>query len=317
MGTTYRGAFVCLGGISGVKLVQLRILFLSLSNTYETLIEQLHMEEHIVEQFTQRDGVYSRYQIAAATDKINRFYPNYIINNVPSIFLPALETNSIVIGNTEASANLELKKWETRQKAEELGFVLPEVLEECTLNTVSTSYTDTIFVKPKGVDLYHQAWKIPAGTNIKENHNIQFPSDIPAYVEADVQHDIQVDCCFTIHNGSYTINQIIAHNSQGNEKILLGGSETWKQEIEQVTLTEEQESIVTPLFNNWLNYAATLGGSYQGCVTTGLKGTNLYWYEQNSRKGTHTSFTGKGQDWLNSLILDSSESSKTSWSYNL
>lgn len=299
--------------------MQLRILFLSLANTYETLIEQLHKEGHIVEQLTQHDGICSNNESATilAIDKINRFYPNYIINNRPSLSLPALSTNSVVVGNTEESANLELKKWETRQKAQELGFLLPEVLEECTLNTVSTTHTDAVFVKPKGLDPYHQCWKIPAGTNIEENHNRQFPPDIPVFVEADVQHDMQVDCLFTMHNGSYTINKVQAHTSTGNEKILLNGLKDWNQEIQLLTLTTEQNTLVTALFNSWLTYIKPLGGSYQGCITTGLKGENLYWYEQNSRKGTHTSFIGSGQDWLNSLTVNSSECLKTQWSYNL
>lgn len=299
--------------------MQLRILFLSLSNTYEALIEQLHSEGHIVEQLTEHEGIFCsppEIVTSLAVDKINRFYPNYVINNRPSLFLPPLSTNSIVLGNTEASANLELKKWETRQKAAELGFLLPEVLEECTLSTVSTTHTNTVFLKPKGIDPWHTAWKIPAGTDIT-NHNNELAVDIPAYVEADVQHDMQVDCCFTMHEGSYAINSILATTSRGDEKILLGGSESWVQGLEYVTLTQEQESIVTALFNNWLNYTATLGGTYQGCITTGLKGTEVYWYEQNSRKGTHTTFVGSGQDWLNSLTVDPSECSKTQWNYNL
>ena len=302
----------------GIK-VQLRILFLSLSNTYETLIEQLHSEGHIVEQLTEHDGIYARPEkaTAIAVDKINRFYPTYVINNTPFLSLPALSTNSIVIGNTEASANLELKRWETRQKAQELGFLLPEVLEECDLNAVSTDYTETVFVKPKGIDPWHCAWKIPAGTNIEENHNRHLPSGIPAYVEADTEHDMQVDCLFTIHNGSYAINSITAYTSKGDEKIFIGGTTNWKTGIEYRETSPEQNTLVTTLFNNWLEYAATLGGSYQGWAATGLKEQNLYWYEQNSRHGHHTRFIGSGQDWLNSLTVDPAECLKIQWDWDL
>jgi len=302
----------------GIK-VQLRILFLSLSNTYETLIEQLHSEGHIVEQLTEHEGICARPEkaTAIAVDKINRFYPTYVINNRPSLFLPAFSTNSIVIGNTEASANLELKKWETRQKAQELGFLLPEILEECTLSTVSTTHTNTVFLKPKGIDPWHCAWKIPTGTNIAD-HNNELSIDTPAYVEADVEHDAHIDCTFTICNGAYVIDQIVAHTSTGNDKILFNKSFTnWKTGSEYVTLTIEQKDMVTALFNSWLAYAATLGGNYQGCLAAGLKGENLYWYEQNSRKGTHTIFSGSGQDWLNSLTINPAESLKTHWDFNL
>ena len=296
----------------------MRILFLCLSNTYETLIKQLHKEGHVVEQVTEHNGIYSNNETASviAIDKINRFYPNYIINNIPSLSLPSF-TNYIEIGTTEASANLELKKWETRQKAKEFGFLLPEVLEECTLNTVSTTHTNTVFLKPKGLDRHHQAWKIPAGTNI-ENHNKEFSANIPAYVEADVDHDMHIDCTFTMYNGAYVINDIVAHTATGNDKILFnGGVANWKIGSKYVTLTTEQKNMVTGLFTSWLDYVATLGGSYQGCLAAGLKGENLYWYEQNSRKGTYTIFSGSGQDWLNSLTINAEESLKTHWDFNL
>lgn len=295
----------------------MRILFLSLSNTYETLIEQLESEGHTAEQITEQEGIIlPSDSIFLVEEKLLTFSPDYIINNIPSLSLPDF-SNCTVIANTEASANLELKKWETRQKAGELGFSLPEVIEECTLNTVSTTHTNTIFLKPKGIDPHHQSWKIPAGTDIWR-HNKQFPSNFPAYVEADTEHDMQVDCLFTIHNGSYAIYNITASTSKGDEKILFnGGLTNWNIGLESITLTAEQNTLVTALFNTWLTYVVTLGGSYQGCITTGLKGENLYWYEQNSRKETHTSFIGSGQDWLNSLTVDSSECSKTQWTYNL
>lgn len=293
----------------------MKIVLISLANTYETVISQLESEGHSVLHITEKDGVYGGNSSAISTLEtvISNFNPDIVVNNMPSVSL-SNTSNFTYVANTQASADLELKKWETRQKAKELGFLLPTVLEECTMNTVSTAHTDTVFLKAKDVDPWHQSWKIPAGTDIA-THNKHFPPSIPAFVEADVGHDIEGNCMFTMHNGSYTINKTTGYTGRGNEKVLSGKGD-WKEGTEFKDLTSEQETAFLSLCTTWLNYAATLGGSYQGEICAGIKGTDVYWFEQNSRRSTYGSFVGTGQNWLDSLKSDSSKSSETRWDYN-
>jgi len=280
----------------------MKILIVSLPDTYNGL----DLSGHDVTYHT--EGVH----LPSANNYVASIADEYdlVINNVPSI-----ETPSNGIGNTSASANLELCKWATRQKAEELGFLLPTVLEECTLNTVSTSHTNTVFLKPKDSSLHrwHTCWKIPAGTDI-ENHNNNFPPNVPAYVEEDIQHDIEGGCIFTMREGSYTIVKTQGYTSRGDEK-LFSGATPWK-DGGVGDLTSSQETLLIDACSTWLDYAATLGGTYEGEICVGIKGTDLYWFEQNSRRGTFGSLTGSGQDWLDSLRLDVTKASSISWDFN-
>ena len=47
------------------------------------------------------------------------------------------------------------------------------------------------------------------------------------------------------------------------------------------SLTAEQDAAVRFVCTNWLNYAALHGGTYEGEVCVALKGTEVYWLEQN------------------------------------
>jgi len=292
----------------------MRVFLISLSNTYEQVASALQVLGHTVFLQDELNGAYSgeEWGKSKVLSTIEEFNPDVVINNMPALFLPP-SSNYTYIGNTQESANLELQKWSARQKAQELGFNLPSVLEECTMNTVSTNHSNTIFLKPKGLDPWHQAWKIPASTNISE-HNNSFPEDIPAFVEEDIQHDIEGGCIFTMKEGSYTIVKTQGYTSRGDEKIL-DGSANWK-DGGIASLTLAQETLLLDACTTWLNYAATLGGTYEGEICTGIKGTDIYWFEQNSRRGTFATLTGSAQDWLDSLILNVSKASNISWDFN-
>jgi len=277
----------------------MKILIVSLPDTYNGL----DLSEHDVTYHTKGVSLPSANNYVASV--ANEY--DLVINNVPSINTP-----SNGIGNTTASANLELCKWATRQKAEELGFLLPPVLEECTLNTVSTSHTNTVYVKPKDSSLHrwHNCWKIPAGTDI-ENHNKNFPPNIPAYVEEDIEHDIEGNCFFTMRDGSYKIQKILGYTGGGDYKVL-GSSASG---FSFTSLTTAQENAFLPLCTAWLEYAKTLGGIYQGELCAGIKGTDVYWFEQNSRRGMHIPFTGSSDNWLESLRTDLTKAGLNDWNY--
>lgn len=295
----------------------MKFVLLALPNVYEALVTQLESEGHVVKLITWaaayvgHDWARRDVEVEIAT-----FAPDYVINNMPALVL--LDTSNFTyIANTVASAELETNKWPTRQKAGELGFLLPTVLEECDINQISTSHTDTVFVKPKRgseTAFPNQTWKVPKGMCYK--HNINFPSGMPVYVEQDLQQDYEGYCFFTMCNGEYTINQITGYTGTGNDKRIDSGGEEWGTNANFIDLTPTQYSNALSLCTTWLNYAATLGGRYQGELSFGVLGNDIYWYEQNSKRGTHGVFSGSGQDWLNSLLTDSSESTKTQWNYN-
>ena len=291
----------------------MRIFLISLPDTYESLKTSLEAISHVVYLYTDTTA-YSGVDWAKADvlEKIEDFGPDIVVNNMPALFLPS-SSDYTYIGNSTESANLELKKWETRNKARDTGFLLPTVLEECTMNTVSTSHTDTVFLKPKGITKWPQAWRIASGESI-DTHNSSFPADIPAYVEADLQHDIEAGCIFTMRDGSFQIVKTQGYTSRGEEKSIFRHVD-WKDNG-VCNLTAEQDAAVRFVCTNWLNYAALHGGTYEGEVCVALKGTEVYWLEQNSRRGTFATFTGSAQDWLDSLTSDVSKASSISWDFN-
>ena len=86
-----------------------------------------------------------------------------------------------------------------------------------------------------------KAWRIAAGESI-DTHNALFPSDIPAYVEADLEHDIEAGCIFTMRDGSFQIVKTQGYTSRGEEKSLFRAVD-WK-DAGVCNLTAEQDAAV-------------------------------------------------------------------------
>lgn len=277
----------------------MKILIVSYPNCYNGL----SLSSHTVDFYS--GSIFSH------SDRLADVAADYdlVINNSPWLTTP-----SNGVGNTAASARLETHKWETRAKAKELGFLLPEVLEECNMNAVSTSYTQPVFLKPKQ-DEMACVYKIdPSRDNIAW-HNTQLRA-VPGYVEKDIEHDIEGGCIFTMREGSYHIVKTQGYTSKGEEKRLSGGVD-WKDDRGGVgNLTSSQETLLLNACTTWLDYAKTLGGTYEGEICAGIKGTDIYWFEQNSRRGTHGTLSGSSQDWLDSLTSDVTKASKISWDFN-
>jgi hypothetical protein len=278
----------------------MKILIVSYDNCYNGL----NLPEHTVDFYSGflYDHSYRLAEVALDYD--------LVINNSPWLTTP-----SNGIGNTPASARLETHKWETRAKAEELGFLLPEVIEECNMDSLDTTHLETVFLKPKeGFEAC--VYKIDPSRDDITWHNSQFPANIPGYVERNLNHDIEGGCIFTMREGSYQIVKTQGYTSKGEEK-RLAGSTDWKDDNGGVgALTSAQETLLLDACTTWLDYAATLGGTYEGEICTGIKGTDIYWFEQNSRRGTHGTLVGSWQDWLDSLTTDVTKASEISWEFN-
>jgi len=191
------------------------VLIFSLPHSLTNLPEALEKIGHEVVMENNRlrlyDGVYP-------LKLIEEHKPSIIYNNLSMVQVP--EGDYLYIGNSVASARLENEKWETRWKAEEIGFKLPRVLEECTMNKINNFYTEAVYLKPKSVDKVQSAWKIPQGFQVKElgfkNH--------PAYVEENVKAEVAAKCRFTISNGSYQIEHVSGRIYDGEDKLPLSCS---------------------------------------------------------------------------------------------
>ena len=269
--------------------------------TYDNCYNGLNLSEHTVDYYS--GSKYSH------SDKLAEIALNYdlVINNSPWLTTP-----SNGIGNTTASARLETHKWETRTKAQELGFLLPEVLEECTMDSVSTSHTETIFLKPKE-GFQACTYKIDPSRDDIAWHNGEFPPNIPAYVERDLEHDVEGNCFFTMKDGEYKIQKVLGYTGTGEDKRV--AKIFTVTGFEFTTLTTAQETAFLSLCTTWLDYAKTLGGTYQGEICAGIKGTDVYWFEQNSRRGMHIPFSGNSDNWLESLRSDLSKAGISEWNY--
>ena len=290
----------------------MKILIFALENTYEAMVPRLEADGHEVRLFskcnkiplllgTSEGKAYVSQQIAA-------FAPNLVINAVPSIVLPT-SSDYTYLGNTTASAKLETYKWETREKAAELGWKLPPVLEECTMTTMST-YDKTVYLKPKGLNPWNQAWKVPPNTT----YNNEFDAaGITAFVEDSVDYAVEAFCFFTISNGSYSITRMLGCSGYGHDKTMTSDSD-WKVgkgDLTHFELTNAQQAAWLPKCTAWLDYIVTLGGTYEGSIGGLINSDNeVYWMEQNSRPFTYNngSIPGTIQDWIDSLTTDPSKS---------
>ena len=289
----------------------MKILIFALENTYEAMVPLLEEEGHEVRLFSKCNKIPlllgTSEGKAYVSQQITEFAPDLVINAVPSIVLPT-SSDYTYLGNTTASARLETHKWETREKAAELGWSLPTVLEECDMTAMST-YDRTVYLKPKGLNPWNQAWKIAPGTT----YNAEFPSGTPAYVEESVDYEVEAFCFFTVSNGSYSITRMIGCSGYGHDKTMLSGSD-WrvgKGDLTHFELTEAQQAAWLPKCTAWLDYIVTLGGNYEGSIEGLINSSSeVYWMEQNSRPSTYNngSIPGTIQDWLDSLTTDPSKS---------
>ena len=239
---------------------------------------------------------------AYVLQQITEFEPDLVINAVPSIVLPT-SSEYTYLGNTEASSRLETHKWETRQKAAELGWSLPTVLEECNLDTMSPQSGKT-YLKPKGKSSLGGAIQVPANIT----HNDFFSPNIPAFVEQDLDYDYAADCIFTVANGSYEITRIIGYSSEGagDEKLIDAGPD-WTEVYTFTDLPSAAEDAFIVKCRAWLDYVVTLGGNYSGNIGGGITSSNeIYWFEHNARPYNYCAAFREGtvQDWLDGLTTD-------------
>ena len=286
------------------------VLIFSLPHSLTNLPEALEKIGHEVVMENNRlrlyDGVYP-------LKLIEEHKPSIIYNNLSMVQVP--EGDYLYIGNSVASARLENEKWETRWKAEEIGFKLPRVLEECTMNKINNFYTEAVYLKPKSVDKVQSAWKIPQGFQVKElgfkNH--------PAYVEENVKAEVAAKCRFTISNGSYQIEHVSGRIYDGEDKLPHSHVQeeylAWTSIGDWVDLPQKIHAKFLDLCTRWLDYVVTLGGNYSGEIEAGVVGEDIYWFEQNCRRITYGKFYGDAQTWLDSLTIDPAKALEVEWVY--
>lgn len=304
----------------------MRILLIALPDTLENKVAPLEEDGHTVKLITGRgdltingEGVYyplfegDDVAVAHSLREIDAFSPDLVINAISWLVLPPSDDYTYC-GNTAASARLETHRWETRAKAQELGWSLPTVIHECRMNEVP-EYNKTVYVKEKYDSQVKQIFKHI--TNDAGNSSELFNRDMTnngltgdAYVEDSVDYAVEAWCYFTICNGSYSIVRSLAATGYGDDK-LLGAVSDWRlSQVRIYDLTESQSAAWLEKCNAWLTYAATLGGNYEGliggCIT---EDNEVFWFEHGGRPETYNSgaLPGTIQDWIDSLTVDSTK----------
>jgi hypothetical protein len=283
----------------------MKILIAALDQTYNFTVPLLEADGHEVRLLTHFNKVpliVGRPEGKAyLIEQIAEFEPDTVINAIPSMVLPT-SSEYTYLGNTEASSRLETHKWETREKAAELGWKLPVVLEECDMNAMSAQ-SDITYLKPKGLATIASAIQVPANTTYD-----YFEPNTPAFVEQDLDYEYAADCMFTVANGAYEITRIIGYSSEGagDEKLIEAGPD-WTEVYTLVTLPTAAEDAFIVKCRAWLDYVVTLGGNYSGNIGGGITSSNeIYWFEQNSRPPNYCVAFREGtvQDWLDGLTTD-------------
>lgn len=295
----------------------MKILLIALTETYESLLPALEEKNHQYKLITQHScpgkNVYygGPNTVEWVKEEIRKYSPDLVINNVAGLLLPKSDSYTY-FGNTEESSRLEMNKWETRQTVESLGFdfIFPEVVAECNLDEM-THFPYTTYLKSKGNDTFCQAWKVTPDTDLNyHNRALQHDNQIkcPAYVERGVDFEVEGYCQFRIVNGSYNLTLVQGiYGNQGGYKQLVGTTD-WKKDTYLADLTSDQHKVVTEKCGEWLEYAATLGGNYEGNIGTGITSDlEVYWFEHNSRQSMYAEFVGDADSWIDSFTKNTDE----------
>jgi hypothetical protein len=296
----------------------MKILLIALTDTYECLLPALEEKNHQYKLITElsRPGNHNIYYGGPGTvewvkEEIRKYSPDLVINNMAGLLLPKSDSYTY-FGNTEESSRLEMNKWETRQTVKSLGFdfLFPEVVAECNLDEM-TYFPYTTYLKSKGNDTFCQAWKVTPDTDLNyHNRVLQHHNRIkcPAYVERAVDFEVEGCCQFRIANGSYNLTSVqgIYGNPSGYKQLV--GTSDWRDDTYMGDLTPDQHKVVTEKCGEWLEYAATLGGNYEGNIGTGITSDlDVYWFEHNSRQSMYSQFVGDADSWIDSFTKNTNE----------
>lgn len=297
----------------------MRLLLFALKDTYESLIPELEKKNYAYNLITNHSKIGSNIYSGDANAvewserEIRKFSPDIVVNNMPSLILPRSEDYTY-FGNTRESANLELCKWESRQRAWECGFELPEVVAECNMHEMP-KFPYTTFLKSKSKDIWCQAWKVTPERDIdKQNKMFNEINDgisFPAYVERGMDFEVQAYTDFRISNDSYVITGIHGLHGEVDAYKVFGGTagQDWTENTWLQDLDPDQYNVFREKCESWLDYALTLGGNYEGTIGAGItKDLKVYWFEQNSRLSTFENFTGDVDSWLESFTKKTDES---------
>lgn len=238
---------------------------------------------------------------------IGQIKPDYVVNAIPGLFIEN-KTECILLQNTEASSNLELRKRDTKELAITKGFKeIPYLVWE-TDQFQKKDYVQ--YIKP--ISGPAETLKVPANTDpIEFLHRL---GNTKYFIEGELEYDVEAWCFFTISNGQYSIIRHIGGTGCGesklvnNDKHITAAVDDWRQGITLHDLTDDQKTLFLDKCTDWLDYAVTLGGNYEGCIGGYIKDDDVYWSEQNSRPGMQNigMLPGTAMDWLKGLESDSS-----------
>ena len=290
-----------------------------MKDTYESLIPELEKKGYAYKLISNTNvggrNIYlgGAKAVEWAEKEIRKFSPDIVVNNMPPLILSP-SNDYTYFGNTRESANLELCKWETRQRASECGFELPEVVAECNMHEMP-KFPYTTFLKSKSQDIWCQAWKVTPERDVdlqnKMFKDINDGASFPAYVERGMDFEVQAYTKFRISNNSYAITGI--HGLRGEvdayKEIDSKVHQDWRKSTWLEDLNPDQYKVFREKSESWLDYAVTLGGNYEGTIGGGItKDLKVYWFEQNSRLNTFEDFTGDVDLWLKSFAEKTEES---------
>ncbi len=305
----------------------MRILLIGLPTTFDYLVPMFSDEGHIAklitgdEETTLTSDEGLEYQVPVCgylprgtseevnyvTGVIDSFEPDIVVNGITNLFLPT-SSAYIYVGNTVESAQLETHKWATRVKAGTLGWLLPPLAEASTTSWTASTNTATTYLKPIDNFTCAATLKILPNTDA-ERDLVPHVENYDCFVELSVDHAVEAWCTFTMCDGEYSIVRTLGCTGAGNDKLLANLGNSWTTGITLVDLTSDQRTAFLTKCEAWLDYAKTLGGSYEGTIGGAITDTNeVYWFEQNSRPGMQNigMLPSTATNWLNGLTTDSS-----------
>jgi hypothetical protein len=242
--------------------------------------------------------------------RINTEAPDYVVNALPGLLLDSSSEYKL-LQNTQASSDLEVKRYETKYEAYKRGFKIIDELESNN-NGYLIERDEVQYIKPhEGV---YEVVKVNANTNPIHAYPFCAFWDTPYSIEKELDYDVEAWCFFTISNGEYSIIRHIGGTGCGDSKLVNHQGSTkeaiddWRVGITLHDLTNDQKTVFINKCKDWLDYIVTLGGNYEGCIGGYIKGSDVYWSEQNSRPGMQNigMLPGTAMNWLNGLETDPS-----------
>ena len=284
----------------------MKIILIARKTTLDYLVPLFTDEGHtpvLLDSYTHEDK-------ADIQTKIDSEEPDYVVNALPGLLLDSSSEYKL-LQNTQASMDLEIKRYETKQEAVKRGFkYIRELDADCS--GFIQELDEPQYIKPKeGV---YEVVKVDPNTHPIDVYSFCAFHKTDYYIEKELEYDVEAWCFFTVSNGQYSIIRHIGGTGCGDSKLVNNTGtmseiiDDWREGITLHDLTDDQETVFINQCKKWLDYVVTLGGNYEGCIGGYIKGNDVYWSEQNSRPGMQNigMLPSTAMNWLNGLETDPS-----------